>query len=92
MSICNLEQPLSKSDNTLSEVKVYPNPAKGIINIDLSSLSYSNSTMYKVNDFQGRQVLEKKSNNMIEVLNIENLSEGVYLLTIENDLGKTTKK
>lgn len=29
---------------------------------------------------------------MIEVLNIENLSEGVYLLTIENDLGKTTKK
>lgn len=92
LSICNLEQPLSKSDNTLSEVKVYPNPAKGIINIDLSSLSYSNSTMYKVNDFQGRQVLEKKSNSILEVLNIEDLSEGVYLLTIENDLGKTTKK
>ena len=92
LSICNIEQPLTESNNTLSEIKVYPNPAKGIINIDLSSLSYSNSTMYKVNDFQGRQVLEKKSNSILEVLNIEDLSEGVYLLTIENDLGKTTKK
>jgi hypothetical protein len=43
-------------------------------------------------DVQGRQVISKKSSNAIEVLNIENLSEGIYMLTIENDLGKTTRK
>ena len=42
--------------------------------------------------YKGRRVISKKSSNTIEVLNIENLSEGIYMLTIENDLGKTTRK
>ena len=77
--------------NSENEIKVYPNPAKGIINIDLVSDSFGEST-FVMYDVQGRQVINKKSSNVIEVLNIENLSEGIYMLTIENDLGKTTRK
>lgn len=91
LSICNLEQALSTPSNALAEIKVYPNPAKGFVNIDLAAGTFGEST-FVMYDVQGRQVITKKSSNAIEVLNIENLSEGIYMLTIENDLGKTTRK
>ena len=91
LSICNLEQALNTPTNALAEIKVYPNPAKGFVNIDLAADTFGEST-FVMYDVQGRQVISKKSSNTIEVLNIENLSEGIYMLTIENDLGKTTRK
>jgi hypothetical protein len=91
LSICNIAQSLSTPSNALAEIKVYPNPAKGVVNIDLAADTFGEST-FVMYDVQGRQVISKKSSNAIEVLNIENLSEGIYMLTIENDLGKTTRK
>ena len=91
LSICNIAQSLSTPSNALAEIKVYPNPTKGVVNIDLAADTFGEST-FVMYDVQGRQVINKKSSNVIEVLNIENLSEGIYMLTIENDLGKTTRK
>lgn len=91
LSICDITQSLSTPSTILSEIKVYPNPTKGILNIDLASNTFGEST-FVIYDVQGRQVVSKKSSNTIETLNVENLSEGIYMLTIENDLGKTTRK
>lgn len=91
LSICNIEQSLSATSNALAEIKVYPNPTKGILNINLGSDTFREST-FVMYDVQGRHVVTKKSSNTMETLNVENLSEGIYMLTIENDLGKTTKK
>lgn len=91
LSICNIAQSLSTPSNALAEIKVYPNPTKGILNINLGSDTFGDST-FVMYDVQGRQVVTKKSSNSIETLNVENLSEGIYMLTIENDLGKTTRK
>ncbi|MCW1146857.1 S8 family serine peptidase [Flavobacterium lacisediminis] len=91
LSICNIAQSLSTPSNALAEIKVYPNPTKGILNINLASDTFGEST-YILYDVQGRQVVTKKSSNAMETLNVENLSEGIYMLTIENDLGKTTRK
>ncbi|WP_333807878.1 S8 family serine peptidase [Flavobacterium sp.] len=91
LSICNIAQSLSTTSNALAEIKVYPNPTKGILNINLGSDTFGDST-FVMYDVQGRQVVTKKSSNSIETLNVENLSEGIYMLTIENDLGKTTRK
>jgi len=45
-----------------------------------------------LHDIQGREILSKETNAANEVINIENLQEGVYLLSIENGKNKTTKK
>lgn len=91
LSICDITQSLSTPSTILSEIKVYPNPTKEILNIDLASSTFGEST-FVIYDVQGRQVISKKSSNTIETLNVENLSKGIYMLTIENDLGKTTRK
>lgn len=89
LEVCNIT--LSNRKFIFDNLKVYPNPSKGIIHIDLSE-NLSGETTFELFDVQGRQVVTKKSSNSIETLNVENLSEGIYMLTIENDLGKTTRK
>lgn len=91
LSICNIEESLSNQTVSLNSIKVYPNPTKGIINID-SSGSITDNTTYELFDAQGRKVVSKISSNTIESLNVENLSDGIYMLTIQNSLGKTNKK
>lgn len=91
LSICNIEESLKTQSVNLASIKVYPNPTKGIINID-SSGSTADNTTYELFDVQGRKVISKVSSNTIEILNVENLTDGIYMLTIQNSLGKTNKK
>lgn len=91
ISICNLTPSLKTPSNELAEILIFPNPTKGILNINLNT-GISRETSFILYDVQGRQVLNKKSNNTIEILNVNNLSEGIYMLTIENDLGKASRK
>lgn len=90
--ICNIEPPLSIDENTFSELKVYPNPTTGIINIDLGNTVLENNSVIKLYDIQGRMITTKEMNSSIDNLNISNLSDGVYMLSIENGTSKTTKK
>ncbi|TBX71296.1 T9SS type A sorting domain-containing protein [Flavobacterium silvisoli] len=81
---------LSTTANVLANVTIYPNPTKGIINISLPEMN--DKTVLTLHDIQGRAILSKTTDNLNEVLNIENLQEGVYLLSLENGTDKTTKK
>lgn len=91
IEICALTASLSSNDTVLNSLKVYPNPAKGIVNIDLAG-SVTGETTYELFDVQGRKVISKISSNSVETLNVENLSDGIYMLSIQNGGAKTTKK
>ncbi|UGS23597.1 S8 family serine peptidase [Flavobacterium channae] len=91
IEICAVTASLSSNDNVLNSLTVYPNPAKGIVNIDLAG-AVTGDTTYELFDVQGRKVITKVSSNNIETLNVENLSDGIYMLSIQNGSAKTTKK
>lgn len=91
LNFCNVTtSTLTVADNQLANVSVYPNPSKGILNVSLPA-NLGKTTLY-LNDIQGRRILTKETSNTNEVLNIDNFSDGVYILTIENGALKTTKK
>ena len=91
LNFCNVVPgTLSSNDTVLSSLQVYPNPAKGIVNIDLGNAT--GDTTYELFDVQGRKVISKVSSTNFETLNVENLSEGIYMLTVQNGSAKTTKK
>lgn len=91
INLCGINQTnLSNNDFESNSVSVYPNPSKGIININLGDVN--GETLFTLYDVQGRTVLTKKSNTASESLNIENLSNGIYMLSIENGAAKTTQK
>jgi len=92
LTVCNITIPLSVEENTLSELKIYPNPTSGIINIDLGNVIIDGKSTIKLYDIQGRMITTKEMNSSVDQLNISDLSEGVYMVTIENGSSKTTKK
>jgi subtilisin-like proprotein convertase family protein len=82
---------LNSSSSVFNSLKIYPNPAKGIVNIDLAG-DVTGDTTYELFDVQGRKVISKVSSTNFETLNVENLTEGIYILTVQNGSAKTTKK
>jgi subtilisin-like proprotein convertase family protein len=82
---------LNANINTFNALKIYPNPAKDFVTIDLAG-SVNGETTYELFDVQGRKVISKVSSSDLETLNVENLSDGIYMLTLQNGSNKTTKK
>jgi O-glycosyl hydrolase len=64
---------------------LYPNPAHGTLNISLPSGSYSK---VRISDLLGRTVITKALLNVTggtEVLSLDGLDKGLYILTVEGD-------
>jgi len=67
-------------------VRVYPNPSTGVVNIAYSSTLGNEQLMIRVSDMSGRVVLTQPWENVINgsrtSLDLNHLSKGVYLLEI----------
>ncbi|KAA5824096.1 T9SS type A sorting domain-containing protein [Algibacter amylolyticus] len=77
---------LSVNDNQMSNLNIYPNPAKNSISIEHLNATITSLSIYNI---QGRKVLEqplKNSDSKIEI-NISSLVNGLYLLTIKDENG-----
>ena len=83
------------SDNTsnieetiLSEMKVYPNPAKDMFVIAINALEWE----YAVYDLSGRVISSGLSSNYETEINVANFESGVYLVEVNyNGVSKTQK-
>jgi len=75
-----------KGNNLVGHVKVYPNPSYGLIYIDMKGLENINYILLK--DMVGKIVVQKNIvDSMEEVLNLNELVAGAYIL----EIGQTNK-
>ena len=77
-------------------VSVYPNPANGVINVDLTSELTKNSTL-EVYDALGKLVVKQVLANELNSINISTLSNGIYTFKVLNNsklvkMGKLIKE
>lgn len=80
---------LSVDEFGLSDIKLYPNPAKNSLNIALNNALETEANLY---DISGRLVRNStliEANNTIDVSQLEN---GVYILELSNANGKVSAK
>jgi photosystem II stability/assembly factor-like uncharacterized protein len=73
------------------ETQVYPNPAKDMLNV--IGASDANETKFEIIDMQGKVVLSKLSQTYStyhEILNVEALANGFYVLRVTNS-GKVSQ-
>lgn len=78
--------PLSVAENNFSEVKVYPIPTQNEINIS----GIDNEANVTIFSLEGVQVYQTKINGFTQLR--LNLASGMYLMNIESDKQKLTKK
>lgn len=81
---------MSTEDYFVSQVVVYPNPARDIVWIG-SDTSFPVSS-YNIYDTSGRLIQSKKLSVSEKQIDVSALSDGIYLLQLESDNGKVTKK
>ncbi len=74
----------------LDEIKIYPNPTTGIVNIIVSGNESQIKTV-SVCDLSGK-ILENELDFRENTLNLSNLNNGIYFLKIQTSLGKTIHK
>ena len=70
-------------------VHVYPNPTEGIFTLDFEVDGVYNLT---ISDMSGKILLRETVSGQTVQMDISNYSAGVYLLTINNGKGQTTKR
>lgn len=70
-----------KFNKGLEQVKIFPNPAKDVLNIQLPS-SYINQSTVQVYGTDGRFISERKPSANIIVLYVQSLPAGTYIIQI----------
>lgn len=84
---------LGIENNNFQTFNVYPNPTSGSVSIQLSTSENVTVSLY---DIRGRIVYNKMFNNSGSIFNQEvtfdNLQQGLYLLNVDSDGKKATKK
>jgi hypothetical protein len=86
-------QTLSTQDfDTDNQIKVYPNPAIDIVNINLSAFTNEVSDII-INNIQGQVISKVKvQNESLVQIPLKNLAPGIYFVQIYSTKGVSTKK
>lgn len=86
-----IDQTLAVSDHEITNYKVYPVPANESIIVELEDINDYNVTIYNL---VGQRVVtnaQVESNDRLR-MNTQHLQNGVYILSIEGQNAKSTKK
>jgi hypothetical protein len=67
------------------DAKVYPNPAKRVLNIELPEKYACRNAMLSIIDINGKAVLRSEVTEHTNQLDIKTVKPGFYLLKIENN-------
>ncbi len=87
--VINGSETAGVNENVLSNLSVFPNPSKDVVNVTVDALVNA----ITVTDLNGRTVKTAKFDGVSEAqVNVSDLSAGIYMMTIASDKGTTTKK
>lgn len=75
-----------------SKIKVFPNPAGSVLNINFPENIDFRKTFIEIIDINGRIILKSKSLSVLNQLDISKLVSGIYLVKIQNDKAFITRK
>lgn len=88
-----IDEALGVNDHAFDVFTAYPNPSSGTVTIQLSSNKDVSTALF---DIRGRKVFEKAFSNTTNTferqINFNSVASGVYILNIESDGRKATKK
>ncbi|MEL1245838.1 choice-of-anchor J domain-containing protein [Flavobacterium sp. DGU11] len=84
-------QTAGTDDNQLSQLSVFPNPATNVINVVNNANILVNGV--QIIDLNGRTVKSVKYDGVTEAqINISDLANGMYMMTVSSDKGTKTQK
>lgn len=80
-----------KEINSLSELKIYPNPTQNSIVVDLQQNKIKNASIQVLN-LLGKTLVQQKVSTQQTTLNFNSFSKGIYIVQFTNGLGSKIHK
>ena len=81
------ENPLAVSNTSINKFKMFPNPAKNILNLTFKTKGKYIVSIY---DMTSSLKLEKKITAIDQLIDISTLTKGVYLVEVKTTYGETS--
>jgi hypothetical protein len=75
--------------DAVATMSVYPNPSKGVFNVDLGMSIKSTMEIYNI---LGSKVFAKEANTQTSSIDLSGFEAGIYILKVKTDKGQTTKQ
>ncbi len=72
-----------------ADIKLFPNPTKGKITIDIQNID---ETKVIVSDIFGRTIIEKTYRQPVITIDLKDLPDGIYMVSLTNKKGFFTRK
>lgn len=94
IELCYSSSAASTESFGLNNFNLYPNPNNGNFTVQFESDS-TNDVQIKVNDIRGREVFSNTYENsglFVKSLELNNVTSGIYLVTVQNGNKKEVKK
>lgn len=82
----NLEEMKTTDINNSKQIKVYPNPAHDVVNVELLN---PNLAEFKLFDFSGKIIKKGELHMKSNKIDIKNLPKGVYILRVKTSAQET---
>jgi hypothetical protein len=89
--IADLENQTNISNTTGNSFSIYPNPVGQTLQINVPE-NFGNNIEYTIRSLDGRILQEGKINNNLSLLDISDLIQGVYFITISNKSQQISNK
>ncbi len=80
---------LADEENLAFDVNAYPNPTTGLLYYDIAN--YAENSILEVRDMQGAVVKQFNVSNASGVLDLSDLTSGMYLLNLTDQFSSTTQ-
>ncbi|HSZ71238.1 MAG TPA: T9SS type A sorting domain-containing protein [Cytophagaceae bacterium] len=74
------------------QVSLYPNPAKGAFNVDMTAMQNTETAAVKVMNANGVVVKQLSTNNTVESITTDGMNKGIYMVQITSGNKIATKK
>lgn len=78
------------TDDIFANVKIYPNPTKGLLKIDIEDYNSTNDIDVSVYDLKGRLLIKDKISNSMADLDLSIYPNGIYILVLRKE-GQTSE-
>ncbi len=76
----------------VDELKIYPNPANNILNVDVFTNIPIDNMKVTITDMMGRLVYTSEIHQNLTRINVSDFSKGIYILTLSTNKGSLNRK
>ncbi len=85
-------EPTAVHESILDQVHVYPNPTTGMVIIEVPASDPGGEVRLELTDLRGQKIMSLVTYQKVQQLNLQGLTDGMYLLSIYNNKVSSTRK